>query len=190
VTPHEAFLKAIRVEPNDPLHERIYGDFLRDEGYDPPDEYIRQARALAPMLHSAKRSLIVPFRDPLGLFGLELLLSCRRLDAMQELYLAGRCATEDGALRVIPNIGERGVIRLIHAPLMEQITRLDVRFNNLRDEGVDALVAAPGLGCLQELLLEEPEHPFTADQWVRLEQRFCKRLKRPRMAVSAGIARH
>jgi hypothetical protein len=147
VSPHEAFLKAIRVNPNDPWHAQVYGDFLLDEGYDPPDEYIRQATHLADLLHSAKRSFRPP-SIPLGAFGLELLLNCRHLRAMRELYLAGRQVVGGrygNSVRVEANIGEQGVIRLVHAPLIEQITHLDIRFNNLGEEAFQALANAPGL---------------------------------------------
>jgi hypothetical protein len=186
MNPHEAFLKAIRVEPNEPFHEQVYGDFLREEGYDPPDEYLRQARRLTDLLHSARRVFRLPHSELIGPFGLELLLSCRHLDAMRELHLTGYVILDSvrsrgrpqQVVRVVPNIGERGVVRLVQAPLIEQITLLDVRFNNLGEGAVDALVRAPGLRSLTELMVHEPERPFSADQWARLEDHFGERLKR------------
>src|SRR5262249_50861692 len=124
---HEAFLKAMRVEPNDPFHVRIYCDFLRDEGYD-PEQVLPTARLLAEHLHSANQALSLPRFSQIGRFGVAVLVSCTHLTALREIYLPGRVVTWSAARRpamVEPNIGQAGVILLAGSPLLEQIRCLD-----------------------------------------------------------------
>jgi hypothetical protein len=170
---HEAFLKAIRVEPNDPFHDRIYADFLLDEGYSPPEPYIRIARFLASHLHSSKRTLVLSHNDDIGLFGVEVLTSCSRLDALREIHLPGAWMGN----RVVVNIGEAGVVRLVGSLLMRQITTLDVRFNRLGEAAVEALTASPWLGNLERLFVNEPDGSLTGEDWRRLEDHFGDRLR-------------
>src|SRR4051794_22532486 len=130
---HEAFLKAIRVEPNDPFHQRIYGDYLRDEGFD-PEQVLPTARLLAEHLHSAKQTLYLPSYTPIGKFGVEVLISCSHLTALREICLRGWVVSRDAKGRptqIEPNLDEDGVILLVGSALLEQVRYLDVRYNKL-----------------------------------------------------------
>ncbi len=170
---HEAFLKAIRVEPNDPFHETVYCDFLRDEGYE-PDDVLPIARRLAEYLHSAKQDLHLPYTR-IGKFGVEVLVSCRHLRALHEIRLPGRVLDWDAAhrpVRVEPNIGPEGVILLAGSPLLEQIRRLDIRYNELGESGVEALVHSPHVGGLERLDVDEPDDILSSAAWERLRDRF------------------
>ena len=175
---HEAFLKAIRVEPNDPFHERIYCDFLRDEGYD-PEQVLPTARLLAEHLHSAKQGLYLPRYVQIGKFGVEVLVSCQRLDALREIRLSGRVVQWSAArrpARVQPNIGQNGVALLVASPLLEQIRWLDIRYNELGEAGVEALVSSPYLAGLERLDVEEPADILPIAAWRRLVDHFGNRL--------------
>ena len=138
---HEAFIKSIRMEPNEPFHEVIYGDFLRDEGYDPPDEFIRRARALAPLLHSAAREFRMPNRALIGAFGLEVLLSCTHLYRMRELHLMGYVSYERVVEerrsryvpRVVPNVAP--IAAIADATSATIAGRLRIRDASIRREG-------------------------------------------------------
>jgi hypothetical protein len=185
---HESFIKAIRVEPNEPFHERVYGDFLRDEGYDPPDDFIAQARELAPLLHASLRAFRMPNLRPLTPFGLEVLLGCTHLRALRELHLMGQAlpvrtvySPEDRSRRtiyhVVPNVGEAGLLRLARSPLIEQITYLDVRFNNLGAAAIAALASDPAFAMLDRLLVAEPEQALSQEQWAALRERYGDALR-------------
>jgi hypothetical protein len=180
---HEAFLKAIRVEPNDPFHERIYSDYLKDEGYDPPEPYLAVARLLAQHLYSSRRSLSLGCLDRIGKFGVAVIVGCTRLDALREIYLAGRVVSRVGRsgrpAEVEPNIGEDGAVLLVTSPLMRQIDTLDIRFNQLTARAVDALVRSPHLDGLRQLDLDEPAQYLSPDDWERLADHFGDRLRRP-----------
>jgi hypothetical protein len=178
---HEAFLKAIRVEPNDPFHQRIYCDFLRDEGRD-PDQFLPIARLLAEHLHSAKQNLYLPRYVQIGRFGVEVLISCTHLTALREIHLPGRRVVEGDThlttVRVEPNIGQDGVILLAGSPLLQQIRVLDVRYNALGPDAVDALVKSPWLGELERLDIDEPPNILPPAAWDRLMDHFGDRLRR------------
>src|SRR5262249_39935106 len=74
--------------------------------------------------------------------------------------------------RVTPNVGEAGVLRLARSPLIEQITYLDVRFKNLGGGAVEALATDPAFAMLEQLLVHEPEHPLSQEQWAALRERY------------------
>jgi hypothetical protein len=175
---HEAFLKAIRVEPNDPFHATIYCDFLREEGYD-PEQVLPTARLLAEHLHSAKRALYLPRYAQIGRFGVEVLVSCKHLAALREIHLPGRVVSWNAGQRpaqVDPNIGQDGVILLAGSPLLEQIRWLDIRYNELGESGVEALVRSPYLAELERLDVDEPAHILPNAVWERLVDHFGDRL--------------
>jgi hypothetical protein len=175
---HEAFLKAIRVEPNDPFHETVYCDFLRDDGYD-PEQVLPIARLLAEQLHSAKQALYLPRYVQIGKFGVEVLVSCKHLTALREIRLPGRVINWNTARRptqVEPNIGPDGVILLAESPLLEQIRWLDIRFNALGESGVEALVRSPYLNRLAQLEVDEPADILPSAAWDRLLDHFGERL--------------
>ena len=178
---HEAFLKAMRVEPNDPFHETIYSDFLKEQGYDPPWPYLRIARLLAPHLHSSKQALALERDHDIGLFGVEILVSCSHLRALRQIYLSGRVIgwTKQGLpKRVKPNIGEDGVVLLVGSPLLAQIKRLDIRCNHVGERGVEALLQSPYLDGLECLDMDELPNCLPASAWDRLVARFGKRVRR------------
>jgi hypothetical protein len=175
---HEAFLKAIRVEPNDPFHERVYHDFLLDGGYD-PEQVLPTARLLAEHLHSAKQSLALPRYVHIGKFGVEVLVSCKHLTALREVRLPGRVVTWDDAqrpLQVEPNIGQEGVALLAVSPLVEQVRWLDIRYNELGESGIEALVSSPYLARLERLDIDEPADVLPGAAWDRLLDYFGNRL--------------
>jgi hypothetical protein len=174
---HEAFLKAIRVEPNDPFHARVYCDFLRDEGYD-PEQVLPTARLLAEQLHSAKQSLHLPWYM-IGTFGVEVLVRCYHLRALREIHLPGRVVSWNPwkrPARVEPNIGQDGVVLLAGSMLLEQIRWLDLRYNELGEPGVEALVRSVYLVGLERLDVDEPTHILPDAAWERLVDRFGDRL--------------
>jgi hypothetical protein len=175
---HEAFLKALRVEPNDPFHQAIYCDLLRDEGYD-PEQVLPIARLLAENLHSAKQALYLPRYVRIGKFGVEVLVSCKLLNALRGIYLPGRVLTRDAWKRpatVEPNIGQDGVILLARSRLLGQIRWLDIRYNGVGEDGVEALVSSPYLAGLERLDVDEPVGVLSESAWDRLEDHFGNRL--------------
>src|SRR5438105_3677694 len=177
---HEAFLKAIRVEPNDPFHERIYSDFLQEQGYDPPEPYLAIARLLAPHLHSARQILSLARHDRIGRFGVEVLVSCTRLDALREIYLPGRVVSWGPRRRpeqVEPNIGEEGVLLLAGSRLMRQIHTLDIRYNALSERAVAALVQSAYLDGVEKIDVDEPAPHLPASAWEQLAEHFGDRLR-------------
>jgi hypothetical protein len=175
---HEAFLKAIRVEPNDPFHERVYCDFLWDGGYD-PEQVLPTARLLAQHLHSAKQALYLPRYVQIGKFGVEVLVSCKHLRALREIRLPGRVVNWNAAQRpaqVQPNIGQDGVALLAISPLLAQIRWLDIRYNEVGESGVEALVSSPYLAELERLDVDEPADILPSAAWDRLLDHFGDRL--------------
>jgi hypothetical protein len=178
---HEAFLKAIRVEPNDKFHERIYCDYLKDEGYDPPEPYLAIARLLAQYLYSSRQTLSLGRHEKIGKFGVAVIVSCTRLDALREIYLPGKVTNWTLRPRqpqeVEPNIGEDGVVLLVNSPLMEQISTLDLRYNQLSTRAVDALVRSPYLDLVEQLDIDEPYPYLSASDWARLVDHFGDRLR-------------
>jgi hypothetical protein len=184
---HEAFLKAIRVEPNDSFHERIYRDYLEEQGYDPPEPYLATARLLADHLHSARQVLSIGRHDRIGKFGAEVIVGCTRLDALREIYIPGRVVKWSSLntasrrpVEVEPNLGEDGAITLVNSPLMEQIRTLDLRYNHLGERAVETLLRAPYLDGLERLDLDEPDQFLTPEHFDQLEQHFAGALRRPR----------
>jgi hypothetical protein len=174
---HEAFLKAIRVEPNDPFHETVYCDFLRDEGYE-PEQVLPTARMLAQHLYSAKQALFLPW-SRIGKFGVEVLVSCRHLTALREIHLLGGVVKWDAARRPVqvePNIGQDGVVLLARSPLLAQIRWLDIRYNELGEPGVEALLSSPHLAGLERLDVDEPANILSGAAWDRLQDHFGDRL--------------
>jgi hypothetical protein len=177
---HEAFLKAIRVEPNDPFHQRIYCDYLRDEGRD-PEQFLPIARILAEHLHSAKQSLYLPRYIQIGRFGVEVLIGCTHLTALREIHLPGVVTVWNPSRRpakVEPNIGQDGLVLLAGSSLLQQIRFLDVRYNALGQDAVDALVNSPYSSKLERLDVDEPANILPPEAWDKLMDHFGDRLRR------------
>ncbi len=198
---HEAFLADILAHPEDDVARLIYADWLEETG-GPAEadraELIRAQCALARLPADAPGRLsmagridellaahdadwVAPLRERVvawefarGFVEWVSLTGRQLLDGGQEVF---RLAP---LLRRLTLLADgRQAAALAESPLLERVTRLEMRGRDLGDAGAAALAASPHLGGLRELILHHcgvqtagavalARAPLTALTWLNL----------------------